>query len=508
MELKLTRETIPTTETVFDGVQEQSLELDYILPDYCPDIFRLIRCDIEPVITDSSLNGSRLSYEVRCNIRILYGGGDGSAIRSVEQHRSYVGTVELGTDISSPEISLTPRTERVDLRAVNKRRIDLRGAVSVKILVTRQREQEVISDASGMNIQLKRTPVRYAAARLTAEKNFSIEESIDLGAARSDISDIISCRCRAAECESRLISGKLLVKGEAEVRLLCTGGDAPAPISFSLSYSQMLDMDGLDDSYSSAVTAEVISCEVTVSDSRTLRCEAELRLRCRAVKAASAMIAEDAFSTLYPCTVETAEIQTGQIPAVYDESLKHTAVIARGEEVPQDIFAMWSTAKNINARTGEDGRSVTISGMLVCSMAARDKSGSIIMPDRDEAFEETIVLPDDISGATISAEVSVRDTSYDISAANVLTARTDMAVRLSVYSSASVRAVTDISADTSVKKERDGDYAIKLYFGAENEDIWDIAKRYSTSVEAVMEENELSGERLESGGMLLIPIIS
>ena len=28
MELKLTRETIPAAETVFDGVQEQSLELD------------------------------------------------------------------------------------------------------------------------------------------------------------------------------------------------------------------------------------------------------------------------------------------------------------------------------------------------------------------------------------------------------------------------------------------------------------------------------------------------
>ncbi|MBQ6212527.1 MAG: LysM peptidoglycan-binding domain-containing protein, partial [Ruminococcus sp.] len=60
----------------------------------------------------------------------------------------------------------------------------------------------------------------------------------------------------------------------------------------------------------------------------------------------------------------------------------------------------------------------------------------------------------------------------------------------------------------SAKKERDGDYAIKLYFGNENESIWDIAKRYSTSVEAVMEENELSGERLENGGMLLIPIVS
>ena len=60
----------------------------------------------------------------------------------------------------------------------------------------------------------------------------------------------------------------------------------------------------------------------------------------------------------------------------------------------------------------------------------------------------------------------------------------------------------------STRKQRDGDYAIKLYFGVENEDVWDIAKRYSTDVNAVMEENEIAGEKLEKGGMLLIPIVS
>ena len=74
--------------------------------------------------------------------------------------------------------------------------------------------------------------------------------------------------------------------------------------------------------------------------------------------------------------------------------------------------------------------------------------------------------------------------------------------------SASIKALTDIVIDDSVKKERDGDYAIKLYYGVENEEVWSIAKRYSTSVSAVMEENEIAGERLENGGMLLIPIVN
>ena len=55
--------------------------------------------------------------------------------------------------------------------------------------------------------------------------------------------------------------------------------------------------------------------------------------------------------------------------------------------------------------------------------------------------------------------------------------------------------------------ERDGDYALKLYYGVEHENVWDIAKRCRTSVGAIMEENDLTNEQLTTAGMLFIPIV-
>ena len=43
MELKVNREVISVCEELYSGVQEQSTELDYILPDYFPEIFRISR---------------------------------------------------------------------------------------------------------------------------------------------------------------------------------------------------------------------------------------------------------------------------------------------------------------------------------------------------------------------------------------------------------------------------------------------------------------------------------
>ena len=138
-------------------------------------------------------------------------------------------------------------------------------------------------------------------------------------------------------------------------------------------------------------------------------------------------------------------------------------------------------------------------------MAASDSSGMTVMPDRDEPFEETValdtVLPDT---ASVSSRVTFVGVSWSISPEGVLTAAADLSVTVSAGGTRTVRAVTGI--ETGSPKEHSEDYAVKLYFGSEGEEVWDIARRCCTSVDAVMEENDLASDRLSGSGMLLIPI--
>ena len=106
------------------------------------------------------------------------------------------------------------------------------------------------------------------------------------------------------------------------------------------------------------------------------------------------------------------------------------------------------------------------------------------------------------------ADITVNEVTYNITAEGGLSAVADIGADIVVSSSSSINVVTDIAIDDTTRKKRDGDYAIKLYFGVENEDVWDIAKRYSTDVGAVMEENDIDGDKLDNSGMILIPIVS
>ena len=96
--------------------------------------------------------------------------------------------------------------------------------------------------------------------------------------------------------------------------------------------------------------------------------------------------------------------------------------------------------------------------------------------------------------------------SYSIPNTNSVEIKAE--VKACVYASKVCRkhTVTDINLDTETVKKSEG-YALKMYFAEEGEELWDIAKRYSTSVEAIIEENELNTEN-DGARMLLIPIVS
>ena len=56
-------------------------------------------------------------------------------------------------------------------------------------------------------------------------------------------------------------------------------------------------------------------------------------------------------------------------------------------------------------------------------------------------------------------------------------------------------------------KERSDEYALRIYYSCGSLDCWSVAKRYNTTVEAIMRENEIEDENAPLSGMVLIPTV-
>ncbi len=512
MDLKINREMLTVSESIYDGIQEQSVELDYILPDYCPDIFKLVKCCITPSILSYSINGDTLSYELTADIKILYCSENNSVLQSINQKMTFNKTLQLSDSTEKPTVSLVAKTDHINCRVVNQRRIDMRGAVSIKVKITGEKTQDVICDIFGMNSQLKKIPVEFAAKKISAFKPLSVTEDFELNASNPSVISIARTFAVPNITDKKIVANKLVIKGESKVSVLYSHESGLESMKFAVPFSQIVDMDGIDESYLCTVRAEAVSCDVVASpdsngDSKILKCELRINLACNAVKNLPAELVSDVYSTSYPCEYASSKLKIQQAPIEICENVQEKLTIQNEGGNVECVYDAWCLPKNINTAIDSEDNCLVVSGMADYSVMIKNENNMPSIIEKAEAFEYKIPVNGISKTSTADIDVDAIDCTYTITSSNCISLKADLRITGNVFLSSSCEAVTEVSFDETTKKTRDGDYAIKLYYGVEGEDIWEIAKRYSTSVRAIMEENELENERLSDSGMLLIPIV-
>ncbi|MBO5856814.1 MAG: LysM peptidoglycan-binding domain-containing protein, partial [Clostridia bacterium] len=79
----------------------------------------------------------------------------------------------------------------------------------------------------------------------------------------------------------------------------------------------------------------------------------------------------------------------------------------------------------------------------------------------------------------------------------------EMQINCSVFGETEIDVVTEICEGKETKKRNNS--AITVYFPKCEEALWDIAKRYNTTVNSIAVENNLEGDTTGDIKMLFIP---
>ena len=66
--------------------------------------------------------------------------------------------------------------------------------------------------------------------------------------------------------------------------------------------------------------------------------------------------------------------------------------------------------------------------------------------------------------------------------------------------------VTSAQSDETVPGDKDTGASLTIYYASEGEPLWDIARKYYTSVNAIKRENDISEDKVPTNSMLLIPM--
>ena len=513
---ELTRQTdaVFITETLFDGQAEQGVELDYVLPDYYPEIFRILKCCLTPKVISAAISGNKLLLDGVVLIKVLYLEENSTALHCVDQRYTYSKTVDLsgkaGSFSGEPVVTVTPRTDYCNCRAVSSRRIDVRGAVSCKINVTCPSKFQLPAIPEGM--QVLRREIKCCCEPIYSDKQLTIREEIETGA--SGIEYIVNCDTVPRITDVRVIANKAVVKGNVTVSALYgihspdhSGCDALEKMTADIPVSQIIDMPGLTDQHSCRPEFIVRSCELTPkTDSGILSCEIIMECRCTASQEITAEIPGDVYSTEYESDFTTTllKVPCNQRDVNGQLSLKAGLSCDSGE-----IDSVWdcrSELYNVMCRPdGENGLMVT--GQLYVQAIGKCSGGVPFFAEKQDAFEQNITAAGITPNTSVNHRITVTDTGFSIRSDGSLDITAQAELSGTLIDDQQISAISSVSLHEDKPKEKSDEFALRICYTNGGESCWDIAKRCNTTVEAIMSENEIQGRDAELSGMVIIPIV-
>ena len=142
MNYTLSKKAVSVKETVFDGCSEQPVDLDLTLPDYCPDIMRILKCRVNPKILTKSISADRLEIEGNAELKILYVDAVKKTLRCSDHNIPFSASFNMKQSPQNAVVSAKVRTEYINCRALSPRRLDIHGAFSVCAKVICKSETE------------------------------------------------------------------------------------------------------------------------------------------------------------------------------------------------------------------------------------------------------------------------------------------------------------------------------------------------------------------------------
>ena len=495
-------------ETVYESAAEQSLDADISLPDYCPEIQRILKCSVHPCVTGVQNNSGRVTADVNAVVRILYAGDNGK-ISGYEQSYPLQKFIESSKITSDSAVNVTVRTDYANCRAVNPRRVDIRAMLSFCFRAVKRRDEEIMCSADGAGIQTMTSEHDFTSLVGVCERPFSIGEVIEIPSDKNAASQIVNISACAICGETKIINNKALIKGECILKIyyIDEDGGSIESVEHSMPISQITELDGINEDNMHSLKIGISSCEGILradssGDMRLIELNVRLSANLSAFTETPLTLITDAYSTECEIRNTPKSMEIFSYNGSFDTSFTNKVVLESIGVSVDCVLAVWCSDLRYSFSSKDD--KCVISGTYLATIVYRDSENQYGIIQKPVDFDCSVKMNNRCERIVCHGSVQISACSCAVTGDSRLELKTELILSGLILSGSIHKYIGSIEKTGELNK-KEKSCALTIYFCDKGESVWNIAKKYSTTVDAVMLENNMDSDITEKAGMMLIP---
>ena len=483
MELELQRAGLDAFEVGGELALTQEETTETIVPDYCPDIARIIETEGKVFLHSRELRDGKA--EVPFTVE--------------SDSRSLAGCTYLMAETES---------EFLETRMLNPRKVFTHCKLVTRLTGFQRVKMDFCTDVeTEAELCVEKRQEQQHAILLThiAEKDYTFSEEMNLSPGREGAAELLTSRVCGTVTEAKVVGSKLVFKGMFNITLLYrTAGGTCGTTSAELPFSQIMEIEGAAEEAVASVQLQLTGTDFQIDGADDEGRQIAVTLYFHAV----AMLREetdvtllgDLYSTAYDVAYEAAPLN---LTSFCESTVRRQTVreVLEIGVVAESILSLSASCGPVSV--AREGAGVTLRTGASVRALYLDEGGVPLVAERCIDVACQLELPEDcrITARAVCAE-EVQGTLGD----RGIEVRFPVDFRLEATTRVKKVCISAAKLDTETAKDLTGAPSLVLRCLGKQETAWDLAKRYNTTIPMILSANQLEeGQEIPREKLLLIP---
>lgn len=516
MAFDIVREDVKTSFTAGRESIQTIIEENIIVPDTKPDISKVLLVDGDVFITDTQAQADKVAIEGVIRYKVLYVSED-SDIKGITTDAVFDYEIEVSGAQPNMICNVKCGIEHIEYEVSNSRKLSLKTILSAECLVRGETVYNLITDIDGIeDLQYLRKSQSFDSYLGLNKEAFTLNESLEIPAGKPSIYEILRADVRLNGKEFSVTDNKVIVKGEVNIETLYVSDEEEQRIQYmehELPFTQIIDFDGVNENTRLITDCKIVGSGVTAEEDidgelRLLKVQIDLEVLTEGFEPFEVEVISDTFSPTRSIQLEKNELVLEEIAvlATSQESVKELIEIDRENPPITEILNVVAIPILSDYSLSTDR--VNIEGVVKTNILYLSDAVDqpVYCARKDIPFRKSL----DVSGLSEENECDVNlDVGYcnfSLDSSGKVDLRMTLGVEVRARNERTISIISDVEETEEATTRGVYQPSVLIYFAKQGDSLWNIAKKYRTTIQDIESINDIDDEStIRAGQQVIIP---